>query len=216
MTSINLTAPPAVPPSPPLPPVPMSLDGLLKYIQGLYRTLAQAINTLWARKLAPNWNTTTQSLGTGDTYIVGSNVKAPSGGFRAGTVLRWTLGVTKTAAGVANPQFIIRIGTGASTSDAAILTFTFPAQTGALDSGVFQFTALLQREGAAAILTGIATMGHALASTGFSVQGSYETNATSSAFDDTVPLLQAGLSANFGGSSAVTVQMCVVEAFNLQ
>ena len=71
------------------------------------------------------------------TLITGSVVAVPPQGFQIGTTLRWTFTATKTAAGTAARTIFVRVGTTATTSDAALATITSGVGTAAIDVGWF-------------------------------------------------------------------------------
>jgi len=58
------------------------------------------------------------------TYLTGSAISVPAGLLRIGTIFRWTMSLTKTAAGTAANSFFVRLGTLGTTSDTAVCTFT--------------------------------------------------------------------------------------------
>lgn len=144
-----------------------------------------------------------------DTYLVGSAIAVPAGGFVAGATYTLTFDMTKTAAGTATPILVIRIGTAGTTADTAILTFTFAAGTAAVDSGVFTVTCHFRTVGATttAVLVGVAKCEHALAATGLTSTGAAGVAVlpvVSSGFDSTVASTIIGASFNGGASFAGT------------
>ena len=163
-----------------------------------------------------NYSTADQAMGTGDTYITGSNIAVPPHLMQVGTIFRWRFVASKTAFGTAAPVFIVRVGTNGSTADTARLTFTQVAlQTGAVDTGVWDITAVLRNIGASGVLAGMLTMTHVLAITGFSTLGANVQQVTSAGFDTTVASSIVGVSGNYGASSVVTLQAITAEALNL-
>lgn len=152
-----------------------------------------------------------------DTYLVGSSFTIPNA-VRVGAQYRCIFDVTKTAAGVATPIIIVRFGTAGSTADAAILTFTFNAQTGVVDNGTFAIWLTFRTVGAgtSAVLQGMAILEHNLAVTGLgSVNpgGWQQLLATSSGFNSTVANSILGVSVNGGASAAWTVQLVQSELY---
>lgn len=144
-----------------------------------------------------------------DTYLVGSNVLIPTGAPIVGTtyIVRWD--VTKTAAGVAAAALNIRIGTAATTADTARLTFTWGAQTAAIDAGFYECAVTFRTvgSGTSAVLIGRATMTNNLAATGLSTAVKTVIPAASSGFDSTVANTYIGASWNGGSSAAHTIQL---------
>jgi hypothetical protein len=142
-----------------------------------------------------------------DTYLVGSSVPVPLGGFTSGMRYVCTFDMVKTAAGSATPTVIVRIGTAGSTGDAAILTFTFAAGTAAIDTGTFVVSAHFRLAGTAAVLAGTCECRHALAATGLvstGASGQGQLAVVSSAFDATPANLFIGVSFNGGASFSGT------------
>jgi hypothetical protein len=104
-----------------------------------------------------------------DTYLGGSNITIPvAGAWRQNTIYECVFDMTKTAAGTAAFVITVRMGTLGTTSDAAIVAFTFGAGTAAVDSGQFLVSLLFKSvgTGTSAVLGGIATCHHHLAATG--------------------------------------------------
>jgi hypothetical protein len=144
-----------------------------------------------------------------DTYLAGSNISIPTGGYIVGTRYRCKFDLVKTAAGTAALAIALRIGTAASIADTAICTFTFGAGTAAVDSGYINVDAHFRTVGAAtaAVVVGECTIAHALAATGITTTGASgfaQLNVVSSGFDSTVAATSVGLSVNGGTSFSGT------------
>jgi hypothetical protein len=142
-----------------------------------------------------------------DTTLVGSAVPAGPSGFVNGMRYICTFDMVKTAAGTATPIIVVRVGTTGTTTDAAILTFTFTAGTAAADTGTFVIMAHFRVAGAAAVLAGTAEVRHALAATGLTAlgaSGQAQIAVVSSAFDATPGNLIISTSFNGGASFAGT------------
>lgn len=144
-----------------------------------------------------------------DTYLVGSNISAPPGGFTAKMRYLCSFDMVKTAAGTAAFTITLRIGTTGTTADAAICTFTFGAGTAAVDTGTFDIFATFYSvgSGTAAVVAGIAYCSHALAATGLvstGASGNGQIENTSSGFNSTTAGLIIGLSVNGGASFSGT------------
>lgn len=168
-----------------------------------------------AAGIASIFNTGIVDQGPGfatDTYITGSNLLI-GGRIKVGTILRWTIHATKTAAGLATPIFIVRFGTAGAIGDTARCTLTGPAQTAALDTGTFVVVGIVRAHSATGVVKASVDLDHSAASAaGF---GNCDAQVTSGAFDTTVAGLQAGISVNGGASAAWTVQGVTAEATNL-
>lgn len=147
-----------------------------------------------------------------DTYLVGSSIAIPAGYPRVGTIYRVRFDITKTAAGIATPIFTVRIGTLGTVADSARLTFTFAAQTAAIDTGWLEITSHFRTvgSGSSAVMVGTALLSHALAATGLTstgASGQGQLNVISGGFDSTVASSIIGLSVNGGASAAWTINL---------
>lgn len=147
-----------------------------------------------------------------DTYLTGSMVNVPQHLLQAGTVLKWRFGVTKTAAGVASPVWLLRVGTAGSIADVSRCTFTsLSAQTAAVDAGFIEITAVLRNTGAAGVLAGILMMIHNGNTLGLASSPIIVVQNTSAGFDTTVANLKIGISVNPGAAGVWTHQVIVAE-----
>jgi len=147
-----------------------------------------------------------------DTYVTNSDIQIPSF-LQAGAIFRWTISVSKTAAGIATPVYTIRIGSNRTTADTARLTLTGPAQTAAADVAVINIYVVVRSVGASGVLQGTTSMDHNLAATGFANNAAGLVEATSAGFDNTALAGQfIGLSINGGASAAWTITQVRVEA----
>ena len=158
-----------------------------------------------------------QTISATTAYVTKSNIAVPVGKLRIGTIFRWTLHVTKTAAGTtAGCAVQLKIGTLGTTGDATILTFTFGTPTGVADTAEIDVEVIIRGPlSASCIATGIANLAHGLAATGFSTLPNETKQATSSTFDATVANLIVGLAILTTTLSVWTVTGCTVEAMNL-
>lgn len=149
-----------------------------------------------------------------DTYVVGSGISLGAFLPRAGMRYHCVFDVTKTAAGVATPILVLRFGTAGTTSDAAICTFTFNAQTAVVDNGVIELFATFRAVGASAAVQGMATLRHNLAVTGLgsvNPAGWQQVLVTSSTFNSAVANSIVGVSVNGGASAAWTTTLVQAE-----
>lgn len=167
----------------------------------------------------PIFNSSVAQQGAGfaaDTYLTGSNISIPSGRLQAKTIYRCMFDVSKTGAGTAAPIITVRIGTLGTTGDAAITALTFAAQTGAIDTGVFEIYATYRTVGAgtSAVVQSAGSLIHILAATGLANVASSTTRTTSSGFNSTTGTV-IGLSVNGGTSASWTVQLVQAELRNL-
>lgn len=152
------------------------------------------------------------------TYIAGSSIAVPAGKLRLGTVFRWQLDITKSAAGTAARNWFLKIGTAGTTADATILTFgasvvpTAVVDTGWIDCKVTIMGPLTS----SCICRGSMKMGHKLATTGLANQSQEQIfDATSAAFNATTANLIVGLALTTGAAEVITIQQVDVEAWNL-
>lgn len=175
---------------------------------GRTHTLAGAIR---------NQNTADVVANAADTYLTGSNIAIPTGmGFQVGSLYQITMYVTKTAAGVAAPIWVVRVGTAGTTADAAILTLTQIAlQTAAADTALVTITAVLRNVGAAGVFAGGLAMHHVLSATGFSTLDHNVLQVTSAGFVTTTPNLIIGVSVNPGAAGVWTHQVIAAELQNI-
>ena len=173
-----------------------------------------------------NASLTTPGAGfASDTYLVGSSIaiSAPATMVQTKTIYRCLFSVARTTAGTAAPVLTVRFGTAGTTSDFAACVFTFPAQTGVADEGIFEVFANFRSVGigTTASIGGVARLTHdkgfgSTASTGLSVESAPTViNAGGSGFNSTVANSIIGLSVNGGASAAWTIAIVQAELLNL-
>lgn len=164
-----------------------------------------------------NWSTAAQTGFAADTMLTGSVVSLPATrGLKAGATYRVRFSVSKTAAGIAAPKFIVRVGTNGTTADTAVLTFTGGAQTAVVDTGWFEVQATWRSVGATGVLQGTLFGQHTKnAATGLIGNASPVFEVTGAAFDTTTASLKMGLSVNGGAAASWTVTQVTAELVNL-
>lgn len=147
-----------------------------------------------------------------DTYLAGSAMFFPVGGPVVGTTYKLKFYVAKTAAGTATPIITLRMGTAATTADAAICVFTFGAGTVNADEGVFEVLATFRTVGAStsAVVQGVSTLVNNLTITGISNAVKAKT-VTSSGFASTTAGLIVGVSYNAGTGASHTTSLVHAE-----
>lgn len=171
--------------------------------------------------LKSNFNNTTPVTGYAtDTYVVGSAIPLglPSNPLTspiAGMRYNFVTDMVKTAAGTGALTITLRIGTTATISDPAILTFAFGAGTAAADTGTIELWAHFQTVGAGttAVMVGVCSVWHALAATGListGAAGQGQITQTSAGFNTQVAGLVIGVSVN--GGAAFSGTTTVVES----
>ncbi len=148
------------------------------------------------------------------TYVTGSALKISKNKLQVGSMFRWKVTMTKTAAGVAASTITIAVGTAGTTADTDRLTFTKPLGTAVVDEGVFEVFATVRSIGASGIVVGEFTMIHNLATTGHMAQQVACSLVTSAGFDMTVADLIVGLTITTGAADAITISVVHAEALN--
>lgn len=187
-------------------------SGTKKYAQKNDTGFVETINGILNQAVA------SQTGFAADTYLVGSALAIPQHKLQIGTVFRWLFDVTKTAAGVAQPTVIARVGTNGTTADTARITFTFPAQTAVIDNGLIEVFATMRGPlSSVGILAGVARLTHNVVGqiTGLSTSESPILSVQSAGFDVTAAGLIAGLSVNGGASAAWTMQLVQSQMLNI-
>lgn len=148
--------------------------------------------------------------------LTGSKITVPVGKLRVGTVLRWRISLSKTAAGTAANTFIVRLGTNGTIADAAILTFTLPVGTAVIDTGEIDITVTIRGPlSASCIAQGLFAMVHSLSATGLATVPCVVLKVTSGTFNATTAGLFASLSCTTAASTVLTFQQVIGEAINL-
>lgn len=153
--------------------------------------------------LSRNWSTASQGAGfSSDTYVTGSGIRIPECGMQVGQVYRWFLTVAKTAAGTAQVDYTIRIGSAQTTADTARWQVTAGvAQAASADSGIIIVTCVVRSVSASGVIA--AGVGIATGGTGFGGG----VHAASSSFDNSAVGGQyVGLSIDAGASAAWTLE----------
>lgn len=151
--------------------------------------------------LSRNWATASQGPGfAADTYITNSGLLIPSPGLQVGQLFRWMVSLSKTAAGVATPILIVRLGSIQSTADAAVITLTGAAATAAAAGGHLIVTAQIRTVSATGVVVAAFGFDASVLAFGGGIDG------VSGTLDLTARAGQyMGLSFNGGASAAITV-----------
>lgn len=150
------------------------------------------------------------------TQVTGTRLQIPEGGLKVGSRIRFTLNMTKTAAGTATSTFDISFGTAGSVSDTARVSFTKPAGTAAADEASVQIEAVVRTVSATGVVVGQFYMVHNLENTGHAVIPTVAVNTVSSAFDTStgttaVDPYYVALNLTTGASDAITIQLATAE-----
>lgn len=168
-----------------------------------------------------NYSTIDQAVSTAQLNINGSKLFVPTHKLQVGTMFRWRVVVTKTAAGTASPIWRIKLGTTGTNSDANVGVFTQVAsQTGDADTCIVDITTVFRKisstfPGAPGSLQSMLSMTHANASTGFSTLGTNVQSDFISSFDTITIGLIASLSFLGGASFSGTIQAVSAEMLNI-
>jgi hypothetical protein len=166
-----------------------------------------------------NASTSTVSAGyAAETYLAGSAIVIPAGGWTAKTTYKCIFDMVKTAAGTGAFTVNVKMGTLGTTSDASILTLAFAAGTAVADTGRFEVVVVFRTvgSGTSAVIQGFVSCSHALASTGLITTGASGfglINGTSSGFASTTQTT-IGISVN-GGTSFSGTNTLVQTELNL-
>lgn len=139
------------------------------------------------------------------TQIAGSLLAVPQGGLKAGTVVKWRLNMTKTAAGTAASTFDISVGTNGTVADTARVSFTKPAGTAAADEADVEVMLIVKSVSATGVLTGLFSMTHGLENTGHAVIPSVVVKTASAGFDNRGEGLYLALNLTSGAADAITI-----------
>lgn len=163
-----------------------------------------------------NATTTTQAITGADTYLTNSSITW-AGNAKAGTVVRWRMMFSKTAASTAVPAWSIRFGTAGTTADTARISFTGATQTAAVDTAHIDVYVLCHATGAGATTVVAAgfMQAHTAGTTGFqNDEVPVCRQVESAAFDSTAGGTVVGISVNPGASAVWTVRSLWAEMVN--
>lgn len=153
-------------------------------------------------------NDATASQGAGfavDTYVTNSGILIPSFGMKALQLYRWTISLSKTAAGVAAPIIAVRVGVNQSTADTARLTLTgVVASVATATQGLLTVNVAVRNIAAGGVVAG----GFGFTHPNFGDGGS----GVSAGFDNTALAGQfIGLSFNGGIGASITLTHVAAE-----
>jgi hypothetical protein len=148
--------------------------------------------------------------------ITGSVISMPATKLKIGSIIRWRLALSKTAAGSAARSIIVQCGTNGTTADADVITFTMPVGTAAVDKGWLEVTVICRGPlSSSGILCGNLTMIHNLSATGLAAIPSVVMQANSGNVDVTVANLKLSLVLTTGASEVITIQQVIADTMNL-
>lgn len=199
-----------------LPTTPASGKSIL-FVDSTTKKLAQLddsghVNGILSR------NNATASQGAGfvaDTYVTNSGLLIPSFGIQAGQMYRWTISLSKTAAGTAAAVVTVRQGAGQATSDTSRLVFTqaaAEAQSALVASAILSVFVGVRVVGASGVIAGAFGFTQTYQATAGNLAFGGGNDAVSSTFDTTGAAGQyIGLSITGGTSAAWTISNVVAE-----
>jgi hypothetical protein len=158
-------------------------------------------------------STADQSVPVALTAITNGTLDANN--LKAGTVFRWRVVMSKTAAGLAAQTFEVKFGTAGTTADTSRVgttsAFSTGTQTANADVAEVFVACVVRSVGASGIVTGKMNLAHNLAATGFAPTANVVAMQTSAAFDNTTSGLKATLCTTPGTSAAVTINQVEAE-----
>jgi hypothetical protein len=164
-----------------------------------------------------NSSTSSQNVSaTTRTYLVGSNLTFIPAQLKAGTKFRWTIALTKTAAGTATSTIDIAFGIAGTTDDTALVSFVKPGGTANTDAGRMVIDCILRYVGTGATSF---VVGHMA----FTHNGNTLGHMTIPVADVTViasnvdisTATNIGICLTSGTSDAMTIEMVEAESWNL-
>lgn len=163
-----------------------------------------------------NQSVADQTINAATTALLtGSTMAVPDGKLRIGTMFRFSLSVTKTAAGTAANVFLVKIGTLGTAADPTILTFTLPVGTAVADTAWIEILVTIRGPlSASCIAKGQLAMAHNLSATGFATIPSVVLQATSAGFNATTDSLIVTLACTTAASTVLTFSQVVAEGWN--
>lgn len=163
-------------------------------------------------------NDATASQGAGfvaDTYVTNSGLLIPSFGMKAGQLYRWTITLSKTAAGTAAAVVTVRIGAAQTTSDTARLTLTqaaAEAQSALVASAILSVVVGVRNISATGVIAGAFGFTQTYQATAGNLAFGGGIDGVSSTFDNTTLAGQyVGLSITGGTSAAWTLTHVAAE-----
>jgi hypothetical protein len=148
--------------------------------------------------------------------VAGSNIAIPASKLRIGSIIRWRLALSKTAAGVAARNVIVQCGTTGTATDADVITFIVPAGTAAVDKAWLEVTVICRGPlSSSGILCGNLTMIHNGNTVGFATIPTVVLQQNSGSVDVTVANLILSLAIATGAAEVLTIQQVVGDTMNL-
>jgi hypothetical protein len=148
--------------------------------------------------------------------LAGSVLNVPADKLRVGSIFRWKLALTKTAAGTQGNIFAVQLGINGTVADADLLTFTLPTATGVIDTAFIEIEVVVRGPlGASCKMQGQLRLMHNLQITGFATVPTPIINALSANFDSTTSGLKLSVACITAVSTILTFQQVIGKSENL-
>lgn len=165
----------------------------------------------------PGSSVADQTINAASTALVtGSVIAVPPAKLKVGSVLRWRIALSKTAAGAAARSVIVQMGTAGSAADADVITFVMPAGTAIADKGWLEVSVICRGPlSSSGILCGNLSMIHNLSATGLAAIPAVVMQQNSAAVDVTVANLMLSLVITTGAAEVLTIQQVITDTMNL-
>lgn len=144
------------------------------------------------------------------TALIGSIVAIPPQGFQVGAVFRWTIIMTKTAAGVAARTFNIRVGTTGTATDGVVQAFASVAGSAAVDTCKVTIDYTITTIGTSATGVGYFYMIHP-GTAGFMTVATQTLSGTATTFNSTTAQQFISVSLTTGAAEVPTINCCYCE-----
>jgi len=164
-----------------------------------------------------NFSTADQTINAATTALItGSLIAVPVGKLQIGTLYRCRFSVSKTAAGTAANNFLVKVGTNGTTADTTIATLATPTATGVADKGWIEISVLIRGPlSASCVAQCNFWMGHNLSTTGLANIPNVVVNTNSSTFNATTANLFINITCTTAASTVLTFQQVFTECTNL-
>lgn len=164
-----------------------------------------------------NQSVANQAINASTTALLaGSTLPVPLSKLRIRSVIRWTLALSKTAAGTLGVAYLVKIGLAGTVADATILSFVTPVGTAAVDTGRIDIVVTIRGPlTASCIAQGNFRLSHNLSTTGLANVPTVVLNTTSAGFNATTDNLILSLACTTPASTVLTFQQVIAEGYNL-
>lgn len=164
-----------------------------------------------------NQSVADQAIAAATTALLtGSVLAIPPSKLRVGSMFRFSIDVSKTAAGTAANTFLVKLGPLGTVADPTILTFTLPVGTAVVDVAWIEILVTIRGPlTAACIAKGQLALAHNLSATGFATVPGVVLQATSAAFDATVANLILSVACTTAALTVLTFSQVVAEGWNV-